>query len=192
MARPAYSLKMWLTGLTIFAASFAAQAQVFNISTQFPPIVSACSFQNAVPGSYTSLTNQFIYGPAYQATISHVNGYMSQPFSVLAGGADTWSGYLYSTNGPIQFKFQSIQRRFGGYFMPHAPLPAQRPTKVVMVFLKGNQQVGNPTVTTLAPTGWTWAGFDLGVGGFDTVAIFSNSTLKHSCLRMDRFFVTKS
>lgn len=174
------------------ATALIANAQVYNTPSQFPGTVSMCSFAFAPAGSYLSLTNQFTYS-GYQATISHVNGYMNVPFTVGAGGYDGWGGHLHSTNGPIQIKFQTVQRRFGGYFQPHAPTLLQKPTVVLMVFLKNNQQVGTYGFRNLSATGWTWAGFDLGaVGGFDTVAILSNSKLKNSCLRMDFLSVTKS
>lgn len=191
MARFGSALKSSFCGLAVFACAFAAQAQVFNVPTQFPPIVSCCPFWYAPTGSYLSLSNEFVYGPSYAAKISHVNGLFNVPFSVLPGGYGV-GGHLYTDKGPIQVKFLSLQRRFGGHFMPYASNPAHRPTKVYMVFLKNNQQVGSVTVTNLSSTGWTWAGFDLGPGGFDMVAILSNSAKGNACLRMDEFYVTKS
>jgi hypothetical protein len=191
MTRSAVLAKI-TASLVAAAIALTTHAQVFNTPQQLPATVSMCSFGFAPIGSHLSLTNQFTYA-GYQATITHVNGAMNLPFTVAPGGYDGWGGHLYSTNGAIQIKFQSAQRRFGGYFQPHAPTVAQRPTKVFMVFLKNNQLVGTPMVRNLSATGWTWVGYDVGlVGGFDTVAIFSNSTLKQACLRMDFLAVTKS
>lgn len=157
--------------IVVLAATIASvHAQAFT--GPFPPMATE-NFDTMIPNSYVGFP-----GFAGTAGLSRIGtgGLLMVNNSAAILPPLTGANDMFGRGVNVRIRFQSVRKRFGGFFrVPNAGIAV---TMMGVRFFKAGVPVGVPVMATINNTTWQWRGWDVGyLGGYDEVRIYGNGSL---------------